>query len=314
MLRHSELIRRLPSRWPAALRVGLICVLATPCAFAAETDLQVLDAARHHLGVAGEPEWRELAGKVPEARSLEIKFKARPNPRPATLFIGQREVKLRWPVLLNGQRLGWLELRESPLVSTFVVPAGALREGENSLSIIAPEVADDIEIDGITLDRRPLESALGDATVRVRVTEKSGGSLPCRITIADAHGRLAPLVPKPGQALAARTGVIYSGDGAAEIGLAPGAYTIYATRGFEYGMAQRTISLAAGQSVDVALQIAREVETPGLVACDTHIHTLALSGHGDATVEERVLTLAGEGWPSPRSTTGSPITPASRAR
>ena len=28
---------------------------------------------------------------------------------------------------------------------------------------------------------------------------------------------------------------------------------------------------------------------------DTHIHTLELSGHGDASVVERALTLAGEG-------------------
>src|SRR6185503_15507064 len=30
-------------------------------------------------------------------------------------------------------------------------------------------------------------------------------------------------------------------------------------------------------------------------AADTHIHTLTFSGHGDANVEERMLTLAGEG-------------------
>src|SRR5205085_671010 len=29
--------------------------------------------------------------------------------------------------------------------------------------------------------------------------------------------------------------------------------------------------------------------------CDTHVHTLTYSGHGDATLDERVLTLAGEG-------------------
>jgi len=32
-----------------------------------------------------------------------------------------------------------------------------------------------------------------------------------------------------------------------------------------------------------------------MVACDTHVHTFTYSGHGDATVDERMLTLAGEG-------------------
>ena len=34
---------------------------------------------------------------------------------------------------------------------------------------------------------------------------------------------------------------------------------------------------------------------PGLVAADTHIHTLTHSKHGDATLDERMLTIAGEG-------------------
>jgi hypothetical protein len=38
------------------------------------------------------------------------------------------------------------------------------------------------------------------------------------------------------------------------------------------------------------------------VSCDTHIHTLTHSGHGDATVEERMLTLAGEGIELPIAT------------
>ena len=42
--------------------------------------------------------------------------------------------------------------------------------------------------------------------------------------------------------------------------------------------------------------------TDGLIACDTHVHTFTHSGHGDATVEERALTLAGEGVELPIAT------------
>ena len=52
----------------------------------------------------------------------------------------------------------------------------------------------------------------------------------------------------------------------------------------------------------VPLAIRREVATPGLVACDTHVHTLTNSGHGDATIAERVVTLAGEGIELPIAT------------
>src|SRR5262249_45678526 len=42
--------------------------------------------------------------------------------------------------------------------------------------------------------------------------------------------------------------------------------------------------------------------TRGYVSCDTHIHTLTHSGHGDATTDERVLTIAGEGIQLPIAT------------
>jgi hypothetical protein len=256
---------------------------------------QPLELGSHHLGIVGEPEWQELEGKPPEGRSLEIKFDGHANAEAATLFIQQADVKLKWPILLNGRRIAWLELNESPLVAAIPVPAGALRDGENTLSILSPEAADDIVVSGVRLDRRAPAEALHEATVRVQVTDKDGSAIPCRLTIVDAHGCLAPVHAIPGQSLAVRTGVIYTGDGRAEFGVSAGDYTIFATRGFEYGVDERKLSLTVGGSADVALQISREVATPGLVACDTHIHTLALSGHGDATLEERALTLAGEG-------------------
>jgi hypothetical protein len=50
------------------------------------------------------------------------------------------------------------------------------------------------------------------------------------------------------------------------------------------------------------LQIERAVPTDGYVACDTHIHTLTHSGHGDCTISERMVTLAGEGIELPIAT------------
>ncbi len=74
-----------------------------------------------------------------------------------------------------------------------------------------------------------------------------------------------------------------------------GDYTIHAGRGFEYGVATARVSVKAGDTVRQALTIHREVPTEGYVSCDTHVHTLTYSGHGDASADERVVTLAGEG-------------------
>lgn len=265
-------------------------------AFAAGPTARILDAHSHHLGFEGQREWKDLDGQEPEGRSLQMEFQGRANAQPSTLFIRQRDVKLKWPVLLNGRKLGTLDLIEYPEVATLLIPPGVLRDGPNSLSILSPEAPDDIFIEEIALDPRPPEDARRDGVVRVRVTDKDTHQpLPCRITVAEAKGALAALTARPAAALAVRPGVIYSANGATEIGLPGGEYTIYATRGFEYGVAERKVSVRAGSAEDVAMEIGNEVPAPGLAACDTHIHTLTYSGHGDATADERVLTIAGEG-------------------
>ena len=43
------------------------------------------------------------------------------------------------------------------------------------------------------------------------------------------------------------------------------------------------------------MSIGQEVPTEGWISSDTHIHTYTYSGHGDASIEERAITIAGEG-------------------
>ena len=258
---------------------------------------RVLDARRHHLGVAGQPEWTEFAASTPTGPQLELTFAAAPNEREATLFIAQREVKVAWQVAVNGRRVGTLETLSQPLVRALSVPAGTLRAGENTLTITraAARLADDIEVGPIVLEERPRMEALGEAGIEVVVTAGGGEAVPCRITVVDAQDVLMPLQAAPGQNLAVRTGVVYSADGRARIGLRAGTYGVIASRGFEYGVARAQVTVGAGEVKAVALSLEREVPTPGLVACDTHIHTLTHSRHGDATEDERMLTIAGEG-------------------
>jgi hypothetical protein len=299
------------NRWALGL-----CLFGAPVLLVAQP-LRVVDGKLYHLGTPGDPEWREFEGKAPHGRRLDLKFSAQANASESTLFVRQRDVKLEWGVELNGRKIGKLFLAEADLVQALPLPAGALREGENTLSVIPPKERDDIEVGEIKLDPRPLKETLGAATLAIRVSDdESQRPLPCRITIVDQNGSLFPFHTSASQpatlssqpAVAARPGVIYTGDGVANIGLPVGAYTIYASRGFEYSVGTQRVFLKPGQTLAIRLQLRREVPTPGMVSSDTHVHTFTYSGHGDATIDERMLTLAGEGIELPVATDHNTLT------
>src|SRR5439155_8380493 len=105
---------------------------------------------------------------------------------------------------------------------------------------------------------------------------------------------LISLATPSSDTLAVRPGVIYTATGDAKISLPAGQYTIYAGRGFEYSLDSTTVDLKPGDTAEHQFKISRVVQTSGYVSCDTDIHTFTYSRHGDATLEERMLTLAGE--------------------
>ncbi|MCH2384378.1 MAG: CehA/McbA family metallohydrolase [Pedosphaera sp.] len=251
----------------------------------------VIDPGTHHLGTPGFPEWQEFEGRTPHGRRLDLTFEAKKNETTQTLFLRQWQVKYSWAVLLNDRRLGRLATIDTRLVHDLPIPKGLLRDGTNKLSIVAPKATDDIEVGDFWIAPGPRKTALGQAWIEVSVRD----AIPCRITVTDEKGHLAALHSGKTGTLALRPGVAYTGDGSAQLGVLPGRYTVYASRGFEYGVAHKQVTVAAGETAVVPLEIRREVPTPNLVACDTHIHTLTFSGHGDSTTEERMLTIAGEG-------------------
>ena len=281
----------------------LFCVSALLIAATMECTGQsiTLNEKRIHLGEPGSPEWEEFAADPAQSGRFEVRFKAEPNAGEATLFIRQDDVKQEWRVEVNRRAVGKLFKMEANLVQTITLPPGTLTAGENVLAIVPPPGdPDDILLHEISLDARPVADA-HDATLSVAVSDMDGVPLPCRITVVDERGALAPILAAALQSdgkntpLAIRPGVAYTPDGRARLRLRHGRYTVFASRGFEWGVASRQVEVASGASGEMALKLAREVPTPGLVSCDTHVHTFTNSRHGDATLEERVLTLAGEG-------------------
>lgn len=293
--------RRIPSVLRGVL-LGLAALLGG-CA-GAQKSWKDLPFKVYHLGTDGQPEWLEFANDPPVGRELSLPFQAEVNEGEATLLLWQDNVKYAWSVLLNGKKLGQLVLGDVPVISAFAVPPGTLKRGDNLLAISPPRETEDILLGMVRIDPRPMIQVVGDSSLEIEVVEPlEGGGVPCRITIVDEALRALPtLHASPGQHLAVRPGCAYTPDGHARVTLPAGSYRVHAGRGFEYSVATDHVSIGPGETRKIALKIHREVPTGHLVACDTHVHTLTFSGHGDATDDERAVTLAGEGIELPIAT------------
>jgi hypothetical protein len=279
-------------------------LVAAPLFFAASVACakeQVLDAKLHHLRVTKEREWTDFPEQA-EAPSLVLRFPAKANAAEQSLRLRQQDVKQTWKIILNGQERGRLQPCEDDMVIYLPLPAGALTDGENTLRIEqVGRAADDIRVGEIALDDRPARTVLSEGRVKVVVTE-AGRPVPSRLTVLNAQGALATVGAKSGNGVAVRPGVLYTGDGKATFGLPAGKYQFIAGRGPEYGIARAQVMVRAGEVVEQSLTIRREVPRLGYVSCDTHVHTLTFSGHGDSSIEERMITLAGEGIELPIAT------------
>ena len=274
------------------MRFILMCVLALPV-MAEEI---VLEAKRLHLGKEGQFEWGSFKDRPVDGERFERRFQAKANATEQTLRIWQREVKLSWQVKLNDKKLGTLVNQGTALENLLAIPPGLLRDGENVLTIEPPPSLDDVEIGPISIVTKSVNELVSGAQVEVSVTDaETGAAMPCRLTVTRKDGTLQPLRAEPAEAVAVRIGVVYTRNGRATLSLPPGDYQLHAGRGFEWSVETAAVSAKEGAVMPVALKLRREVDTNGWIAADSHIHTVTHSGHGDATIDERMLTIAGEG-------------------
>jgi hypothetical protein len=257
---------------------------------------QVLDPKLHHLRSGDAREWDDFPAQA-ESRDLVVRFDSRPNPTEFTLRLRHRDIKQTWVITLNGKELAKLPLDENAMVTYWPIPAGSLRDGVNDLRIAAttPDPSDDIEVGEIQLLNLPRQKLLSQATVDVQILDADHNTpLPSRLTLADDRGALIMLANTSDAQTAVRPGVVYTAGGKARLQLPAGRYTLYAGRGFAYSLDRATLDLHPGDAVEKTLRIRRVVPLDGYLSCDTHIHTVTFSRHGDATLAERMITLAGE--------------------
>jgi hypothetical protein len=263
----------------------------------------VLTERMHHLRSGPVREWSAFPERA-EGTELVLAFRAQSNQREQTLRLRHRDLKQAWRVRLNGAEIARLPFDEADMITHWAVPVGTLTAGRNELRIdCTGSAADDVLIGEVSLIDRPREQVLSEATLDVAVHEEPGGrAIPSRITVVNAHGTLVSFGTASGPQHAVRPGVVYSGNGAVRLKLPAGQYVIWAGRGFEYSVATTEVELARGSHTSRRLTLRREVDTPGWAAMDTHVHTGTFARHGDASADERILTIAGEGIELPVST------------
>ncbi|MBL1216693.1 MAG: hypothetical protein D8M59_04280 [Planctomycetes bacterium] len=140
------------------------------------------------------------------------------------------------------------------------------------------------------------------ATFRFRIEDSATGEpIPGRLTFMgpDAGDEADLFVNDMADPthLAVRNNVVYTIAGEGLITVPPGRYTVYASRGIEWSLdsTDGVLDLAAGAEVEWTAQLTHEVDTSGWVSGDFHLHTLTHSGHGDANMNERIISIVGEG-------------------
>jgi len=279
----------------------LVMLAVSPCLAQKIT----LTPKMHHLRNLGDREWSDFPEK-PESDHLDLAFTLADVGRDWTLTLRQEDIKQDWRVRLNGKELARLPVDEIDMRVAFPVSSEMLVKGENSLTIgcSSKRGPDDIRVGEVQLKPRKIDDLLSEATLKVIVYDETQKptTTPCRITIVDEGGSLVQTGATSNDHLAVRPGAIYTATGIAVIPLPAGKYTVYAGRGFEYSLSQLSVELKSGDEKVINLSIRRVVPTEGYVACDTHVHTRTHSGHGDSTVQERMITLAGEGIELPIAT------------
>lgn len=255
----------------------------------------VVDTTTHHIRNAGNREWSEFAEHA-EANSFQVTFEATPNETEYTLALRQYDVRSRWLVILNKDTLGSLIEDEKDLVALFRIAPRVLQTNNAILITTRETRTDDISVGDVRILPYPQNEYLTQGSIDIEVIDgDSGRAMPSRITIVNESGTLQTVsVPSSGMT-AVRPGYVYTATGKATISLPEGTYTFYATRGTEYGVDSTTVAVRAGTRVSRSLKLTREVDTRGWISCDPHIHTFTWSRHGDATREERAVTIAGEG-------------------
>jgi len=146
-------------------------------------------------------------------------------------------------------------------------------------------------VPGATQEIRLLAPLASSLSYTIR--DASGSLMPGRLTLRGIEGTKNPDFGAWERADGVRN-VVYSGSGAGEIQLPPGKYRAIVTRGFEYSVFEKSIEVARTTGASVRAILKHELDTPGWVACDFHVHAVP-SFDSTIPLPDRVISLSAEG-------------------
>jgi len=86
----------------------------------------------------------------------------------------------------------------------------------------------------------------------------------------------------------------FTKNGVVSLDVPAGEYEVYISRGTEYELKVLSVTLKPGQEFGISEVLIRQVETPGYISADFHLHA-APSLDSDLSLRRRVRTAAGEG-------------------
>ena len=275
-------------------RLFLVIFLSSVLHFEGVGQRKNLDDKMHHIRNTDPREWLDFPEHA-EASRYVLKFNTPITAGSSTLCIRQHDIKQDWSVELNNVKIGMLAVDEKDMRIYYAVPQGLLtREGNTLVIQCASPTPDDVFVGEITFYPKTIDLVLGESQITFEIIAEDGEPIPGRITLVDEHGVLQTIVTEKNDSLAVRPGYVYS-NGRGTVRTVSGEYTLYATRGFEYGVDSLRVTLEPGKTRHCKFILKREVDTRGWVSSDTHLHTYTHSGHGDCTDIERAVTIAGEG-------------------
>jgi hypothetical protein len=123
------------------------------------------------------------------------------------------------------------------------------------------------------------------ATGLIHVVATEGSArVPVRVQVVPAGAQTVPGVParygEP-QIAAGRLHVAFATTGESTLPAPPGDWEVIVSRGYEYELVRRTVTVTAGGTAEVAAVMDRSVATPNVQCGDFHIHTWRSNDSGD---------------------------------
>lgn len=127
------------------------------------------------------------------------------------------------------------------------------------------------------------------------VARENGAAVPVRVQVMPAGGQTVPSVPGnfgEDGILSGRLHVDYAVTGEVTLPAPPGSWEVIVSRGYEYELVRKTVTVVANQTVEVAAPLDHDVDTTGIQCGDFHVHTWRSNDSGDRALQKVAQAVA----------------------